>query len=105
MLNKLGIFSQLAKSARMGDIRADRRTDAGVDGGARADHSSSAGDEWLRRDLPLFSLAFVLLPSRRLRPLVRLVAAGGEPVQAAATAGIDSRIPAVVRDRVRRALR
>src|SRR5262249_59048947 len=80
-------------SARMGDIRADRRTDAGVDGGARADHSSLAGGEWLRRDLRLFFFAFVLLPSRRLPPLVRLVAAGDEPVQAAATAGIGSKIP------------
>jgi hypothetical protein len=41
-----------------------------------------------------------------LRPLVRLVAAGDEPVQPAATAGIDSRFPpAVVHTRMRRAFR
>src|SRR5262245_43586940 len=37
-----GSQTNRSRSARMGDIRADRRTDAGVDGGARADHSSSS---------------------------------------------------------------
>jgi hypothetical protein len=53
-----------------------------------------------------FFFAFLFLPSRRLLPLVRLVAAGDKPVQPAATAGIDSRFPpVVVHTRMRRAFR
>ncbi len=53
-------------------------TDAGVDGGARADHNLvRSGDESSGGMMGFF----LLLPLRLLRPLIPLVAACGERVQ------------------------